>query len=67
MPSCTASQQEPRIEYVKPPSYLYEPCTKPERGEIKTNRDLLIYLYRLEFEYDLCAAKVEAISGYYNE
>lgn len=30
-----------------------------------TNRDLLIYLYDLEYRFDLCAAKVDSIIMYY--
>ena len=67
MPSCTAAQPQSIIQEIKPPSYLLTPCIKPDKGKIETNRDLLFYLYRLEFEYDLCSAKIEALNSLYSD
>lgn len=30
-----------------------------------TNRDMLMYLYALEREFDFCAAQVDALRSYY--
>jgi hypothetical protein len=32
-----------------------------------TNRDLLMYLYSIEFEFDVCAGKIDALRAFFDE
>lgn len=48
-----------------PPAYLMDSCDKPQPKGMTTNRDLLLYLYDLEFQFDVCAARIEAIRAFY--
>ncbi len=66
--SCTTSRIESaRIQTVKPPQYLLISCEKPTIERMETNGDLLMYLYKLEYKFDVCAAQIDALSAFYNE
>ena len=68
MPSCTTTQSESvKIQAIKPPSYLLNTCEKPKVEKMETNKDLLIYLYSLEYKFDVCASQIEAIIEFYSE
>lgn len=68
MPSCTTSTGgSVQIQVIKPPSYLLQKCERPEIKKIETNRDLLIYLYSLEYKFDICASQTEALIEFYSE
>ena len=43
------------------------PCERPEIKKMETNRDLLIYLYGLEYKFDVCASQIDAIIEFYKE
>ena len=61
----SAPVQEVRI--LKPPSHLLTVCEKPNPEKMETNRDLVMYVYDLEFGFDLCAAKVDALRAFFDE
>ena len=68
MQSCTTTQSESvKIQVIKPPSYLLNTCEKPKVEKMETNKDLLIYLYSLEYKFDVCASQIEAIIEFYSE
>lgn len=68
MPSCTTSTSgSVQVQVIKPPSYLLQKCERPEIKKIETNRDLLIYLYSLEYKFDICASQIEALVEFYSE
>lgn len=46
---------------------LLEQCQRPSPTQMKTNRDLIEYLFNLEAAFGVCAAKIEAIKTYYDE
>lgn len=44
---------------------MISPCRKTEPGKMETNRDLLMYLFAIEYDLDVCAAKVDAVRIFY--
>lgn len=64
--SCTTSGIESaRIQTIKPPQYLLISCEKPTIERMETNGDLLMYLYKLEYKFDVCAAQIDALNEFY--
>lgn len=57
---------ETRVITIRPPQALIEPCQMPSADGMETNRDLVLFTSSLIAAFEECAAKIDAIRGYYD-
>lgn len=60
----TTGNEATQIIYIKPPSYLMEPCGVSGERDITTNQDMLLYILELRYNLNVCALKVDGIRNY---
>ena len=63
---CCATPQT-HCATMAPPTALLMRCEAPTVTTFRTNEDLIIYTSRLIEAFKVCAARVDAIRGYYDE
>jgi len=52
-------------ETANPPKALLEPCKRPEKMPLETNRDLARLASELLYAFDVCASQIDALRVYF--